>query len=230
MTLANTLLEISAFPLSMKGKSFYLGISKEEEARAIFLSGTISLPKPKRRGQVTTHVTLSTSLGNALASADLPLGKKLSSARIKQLGLYGYVFVVSTQELQDIEPSVESVGEFIQTLYSLQYKQGKELDPKGLGFLVSIWPTLDRDEQKAIIYDEEDARATIGRKILNGSSLSTITWMLTQDKYPYDLSNLGPVPFKTCHRLNRQKTNVTTEKDFFQKAEVVTKETFNGAG
>jgi hypothetical protein len=215
-TIAQRILEISSFPLSMRGRDFFFGVSDPGTARKIFSSGVLPLPKIKSRRKGApdkNSLVLRTRLDDALSDA---MANISSAAILKQHGDFAYIFRVTAGELLDIRPDEKSTGEFVQTLYQIQYKHGKDLDPAGLSYLTQFWSLLDRDEQKAIIYDDEDARILVGRKILNSVPDSTILWMLTQTTYPYDLSNMGPIPFKDCWKVNRRSP--IESSNFFDSA------------
>ena len=223
--LAQQILEIAALPISYKTRLFFYGVSSVKEARAIFHFGKIPLQQTPKRPKAHSHIPgrsyLSANLLRAAKFADCPLGSRWPKSQIKTLGQYGYIFVVGPEELTDIYPNETEVGQFVQRIYDMQYKGGDgQRTPEAMSFLTHVWGVLDREDQKSIIYDEENAAPAIGKKVLDGLPPQFMLWMLNHE---VNLSNEGELDFKACYKIDRTKLASfnTTGKDFFAKAEKV---------
>jgi hypothetical protein len=217
-TLRN-LLEITSFPLSYKGRRFFYGVEKREEALSYFKKGEIPVYSGKKGYAGRNYI--SDSVVTSCEYAGCVLGAKYSK-KVLQSGRYGYIFVVSSGRLKDIYPNESDVGRFVQKIYDYQYSKDTSISKDYFKFLTWVWEILDRKEQKSIINDDGDSYFTIGKKILENMREDSILWFL--DNVASRITNIGNVEFDSVYKVDRFFTSSMDEggRDFFEKALLVT--------
>lgn len=216
--LLQKIFEVTALPISFKGKKFFYGVDNRIEALNIWNSGKI--PLFSKHSGYKDRSYISPNIEDACDYATSVLGKKYNKSLIKEKGRYGYIFIVSGKELTDIFPNESDVGRYVQELYDNQYSEN-DLEPASFRFLEWVWSILNREEQKSIIYDDKNAYHSLGKKILDSMSESQILWLL--NKKSVRITNKGSVNFSNLYRVDRMSTGdfEPSGKDFFQKAYMV---------
>lgn len=227
MKISSQILEITAIPDVYRNRMFFYGVESVRDALKIWRQGYVPFPKQgKGRGSVLPGRTYVGTLPRAAHFANADFGSVWNRSRMKSVGQYAYFFVIGHENLVDIYPNESTVGRFIQKVYDLQYghKGDIPLSHEAMDFLTYSWGVLDREDQIAVIRDEEDAAPDIGKKLLTKLPDRIILWILGHEGI--GLSNAGELSFRSLFRIDRSKLNQVDEKgmNFFEFAERVTDE------
>jgi uncharacterized protein YlbG (UPF0298 family) len=189
--------EAQALPVSFRGKYFFYGIEKTEDALSIFVKKELPIFLSKKGYFERTYLTGDLSV--ACEYANCSFGTIFPKSFLKK-NRYGYIFYISTEELSDIYPNESEVGRFIQKIYDYQYTKGLK-DQEYYSFLRWVWEIIDRKEQVSLIHDEGDSYYSIGKKVLDSMSGDRVLWFL--NKVSNRVSNKGRVNYSFVYRIDR---------------------------
>ena len=201
---------------------YYHGTPKEENAKSIMANGINAPDLSTRSGYlkpvegkvyITPKISYASiyAIGGDIAGSD-------ASRMIENYGQYGYVFVIDGQQLKDIQPDEDSVGEMVynERYYWLddlaeEYLMDEEYDDYGmdLGY---------RSLYHAIMGGEYDAWAAGGKILLDVMDDEQTFELIDDGAHVAHAGNLTP---KETWRFDRNRT-VDLAKDgsnFFDLAE-----------
>ena len=202
---------------------YYHGTPKEENAKSIMTNG-ISTPDlstrsgPLKPVEGKVYITPKISYASIYAIGGAMAGSEVSPWMLKDYGQYGYVFVIDGQQLKDIQPDEDSVGEMISNgeedwlddlaRDSLEYEdyddEGQDLGYNGL--------------YDAVMGGEYDAWASAGKIVLDSMTDGQKLELIDLGAHVAHTGNLMP---KEVWRFDRNRT-IELAKDgsnFFDLAE-----------
>jgi hypothetical protein len=202
---------------------YYHGTPKEENAKSIMTNGintpdlsTRSGPLKPVEGKV--YITPKISYASIYAIGGDMAGSEVPDWMFKDYGRYGYVFVINGQQLKDIQPDEDSVGEMISNgeegwladlaRDALEYE---DYDDEGqdLGY---------NDLYDAVMGGEYDAWASAGKIVLDSMRDGQKLELIDLGAHVAHTGNLAP---KEVWRFDRNRT-IELAKDgsnFFDLAE-----------
>ena len=202
---------------------YYHGTPKEENAKSIMATG-INVPDLSTRSgylkpvEGKVYITPKISYASIYAIGGSMAGHKVSDWMLKDYGQYGYVFVIDGQQLKDIQPDEDSIGEMISNgeadwlddlaRDALEYEdyddEGQDLGYNGL--------------YDAVMGGEYDAWASAGKIVLDSMTDEQKLELIDLGAHVAHTGNLMP---KETWRFDRNLT-VELAKDgsnFFDLAE-----------
>ena len=202
---------------------YYHGTPKEENAKSIMATGINAPDLSTRSGYLKpvegkVYITPKISYASIYAIGGSMAGHKVSDWMIKDYGQYGYVFVIDGQQLKDIQPDEDSIGEMISNgeadwlddlaRDALEYEdyddEGQDLGYNGL--------------YDAVMGGEYDAWASAGKIVLDSMTDEQKLELIDLGAHVAHTGNLMP---KETWRFDRNLT-VELAKDgsnFFDLAE-----------
>ena len=204
-------------------KVYYHGTPKEENAKSIMANG-IKVPDLSTRSgylkpvEGKVYITPKISYASIYAIGGSMAGHKVSEWMLKDYGQYGYLFVIDGQQLKDIQPDEDSIGEMIYNGEAdwlddlardeLQYEnyddEGQDLGYNGL--------------YDAVMGGEYDAWAAAGKIVLGSMTDEEKLELIDLGAHIAHTGNLMP---KEVWRFDRNRT-IELAKDgsnFFDLAE-----------
>jgi hypothetical protein len=202
---------------------YYHGTPKEENAKSIMANGINAPDLSTRSGYLKpvegkVYITPKISYASTYAIGGSMAGHKVSDWMLKDYGQYGYVFVIDGQQLKDIQPDEDSVGEMISNgeAYwlddlardALEYEDYDD-EGQGLGY---------NGLYDAVMGGEYDAWASAGKIVLDSMTDGQKLELIDLGAHVAHTGNLTP---KEVWRFDRNRT-IELAKDgsnFFDLAE-----------
>jgi hypothetical protein len=212
LTIARHIIKAAVPTPDLNTKTWYHGTTKADFARDIYLNGLKppEIDHPKRHmapipGRVYLTHDLSYAMIYALG-ANMVGDKLINTYWTDQLskpgGRYGYVFSVRGDDLKDIYPDEDSIGELV-----TQLLRDKTLEPHWLRSLAQQRCT---DLQlESLRQGDSMTQARVGKKLLKFMSLDLVIGLIRRGTH---ISHVGNVPISKCWRYDRFD-NVKYRKD-----------------
>ena len=215
--------EMAAPRQSDLAQVYYHGTPKEENAKSIMANGINAPDLSTRSGYLKpvegkVYITPKISYASTYAIGGSMAGHKVSDWMLKDYGQYGYVFVIDGQQLKDIQPDEDSVGEMISNgeAYwlddlardALEYEDYDD-EGQGLGY---------NGLYDAVMGGEYDAWASAGKIVLDSMTDGQKLELIDLGAHVAHTGNLTP---KEVWRFDRNRT-IELAKDgsnFFDLAE-----------
>lgn len=205
--------EIKQFPTSHHNLPVYCGFASKKYCAESLQSGKIvNIDKRTKRARFV--MSLSSAMDDVLGfSSD---AASVPAQILSRDGNVGYLFVLKSEDLRDIEVNEEYVGGMVQNVYFKFLNKNNSLTPNERSFLESAWSLLSVKQKERAVGGRDWEK--IGGKLLKVVTDRVMLWLI--DLHPR-ISATGEVPYVEAWQFNKLSSSKleADASNFFELAE-----------